>query len=45
MILVIYILMAMMKKYIYYEQTRTPIYNEDGIWKLGNNIYVCESEE
>ncbi len=33
------------KKYIYYEQTRTPIYNEDGIWKLGNNIYVCESEE
>ncbi len=33
------------KRYAYYNQTRTAIYNEDGIWKLGNNIYVCESEE
>ena len=31
------------KKYVYYEQIRTEMYNEDGIWKLGYSIYRCNN--
>lgn len=31
-------------KEVYYDLTKTQIYNEDGTWKLGSNIYYCETE-